>query len=139
MGNSKTGTLGKLSRRVRRNHERAIKARGKREKEMQMVAFKRGFNLGADMFKARILNATAGMEYEPEDNSDLEGLGYEADAKLLDGQPVEIALSDSGSVDSMSESTLGSDPVPFPTEADIFHDENGDPRTGYADGESIPA
>jgi hypothetical protein len=82
---------------------------------MQQVAFRRGFNLGADMFKARILNATAGMEYEPEDNSDLEGLGYEADAKLLDGQPVEIALSDSGSVDAMSESSLGTDPVPYAT------------------------
>jgi hypothetical protein len=92
MGNRKTGTLGKLSRRVRRNHERAIKARGKREKEMQQVAFKRGFNLGADIFKARILNATAGYEYEERAN---------------DGETSEAVLPDSGSVDAMSESTLG--------------------------------
>jgi len=104
MGNRQTGTLGKLSRRVRRNHERAIKARGKREKEMQQVAFKRGFNLGADIFKARILNATAGYEYEPEDNSDLEGCGYEstenvvvdagAPAQIVDGEQCSDPMSD---------------------------------------------
>jgi hypothetical protein len=77
MGNHKSGTLGKLSRRVRRNQERALKARGKREKAMAMEAFKKGFNLGADMFKTKILNSTAGYEYAPEDNSDLEGCGYE--------------------------------------------------------------
>ena len=88
MGNSKTGTLGKLSRRVRRNVERAMKARGKREKAMMHECFKKAFNLGADMFKLRILNATAGYEYEPE--------------------AVSSSVPDSGNVDAMSESTLGS-------------------------------
>lgn len=59
-----------------------------------MVAFQRGFNLGADLFKARILNATAGMEYEPE-------------VIPNDGETSEAVLPNSGSVDSMSESTLG--------------------------------
>jgi len=108
MGNRKTGTLGKLSRRVRRNHERAIKARGKREKEMQRAAFKRGVNLGADLFRARILNATA--EYE-----------YEGQHETSDVTPVEVTVFDSGSVGAMSESSLGTDPVPVATYA------NGEP------------
>lgn len=104
MGNHKSGTLGKLSRRVRRNREHAMRARGKREKAMTMEFFKRGFNLGSDMFKARILNATAGMEYEP-----------------------ETSVPDSGNHDDMSESTLGTvAPEPAASEPDIFHDENGD-------------
>lgn len=68
MGHSKPGTIGKLgrlTRRVKRNIERAQKARGKREKGMVQSAFEKGFQLGADMMKARITNATAGMEYEP--------------------------------------------------------------------------
>src|SRR5688572_15628907 len=88
-GHSQPGTVGKLgrlTRRVKRNHARAMKARGKREKEMVMVAFQRGVNLGSDLFKAKILNATAGYEYEP----------------TPEDQPV------SSSVDPMSESTLAS-------------------------------
>jgi hypothetical protein len=98
MGNKKTGTLGKLSRRVRRNHERATKARGKREKDMQQVAFARGFNLGADIFKARILNATAGYEYEVSENV------------LVDEGP-ELFNDGVVCVDPMAESTLSSDVV----------------------------
>jgi hypothetical protein len=89
MGNTKTGTLGKLSRRVRRNTERAMKARGKREKLMMHEWFKKAFNLGADMAKIHILNATAGYEYE------------------ADQTPVQVA--DVVNVDDSSESTLGSD------------------------------
>lgn len=59
-------TLSKLSRKVKRNHERAIKARGLREKEMQQAAFEKGINLGAASALARVLNAIAGMDYEPE-------------------------------------------------------------------------
>lgn len=92
MGNSKSGTLGKLSRRVRRNHERSMKARGVREKKILHENFKKAFNLGAEMLKIRILNATAGYEYEPE--------------------AIPAAAPYSGNVDSMSESTLGSDVLP---------------------------
>ena len=48
---------------------RAMKARGKREKDMCQMVFARGFQLGADMFKTRILHATAGYIYEEELNA----------------------------------------------------------------------
>jgi hypothetical protein len=89
MGNTKTGTLGKLSRRVRRNTERAMKARGKREKAMQEASFVKGVGLGAELRMVRLLNATAGYEYE------------------ADQTPVQVA--DVVNVDDSSESTLGSD------------------------------
>lgn len=92
MGNTKSGTLGKLSRRVRRNIQHALAARGKREKAQAQHNFKNGFNLGADMAKLRILNATAGYEYEP----------------TVEGSCVEVA-GENNSSDPMSESTLGTD------------------------------
>jgi hypothetical protein len=107
MGNTKTGTLGKLSRRVRRNTERAMKARGKREKAMQQASFVQGFSLGAEMRRIRLLNATAGYEYE-------EAQQHE-EVEVTNGQGREddpLVVSDGGSPagDPMSESTLATDP-----------------------------
>lgn len=96
MGNHKSGTLGKLSRRVRRNTERAMKARGVREKKMLHENFVKAFNLGAEMFKIRILNATAGYDYEA----------------TVEGSSVEVA-GENHSVDPMSECSLGTSPEPL--------------------------
>lgn len=116
MGNKRTGTLSKLSRRVRRNREHALKARGKREKEMQQVAFIRGFNLGVDVFKARILNATAGMEYEPTETLDA-------------GVPTDSVV-----FDSVSESTL-------PSLGSVVSDDSplNDADKAYFDGHEFTA
>lgn len=62
----KTGTLGKLSRRVRRNQERAMKARGKREKAMCEKAFQLGVDMGGRAARYKFLNATANLSYEEE-------------------------------------------------------------------------
>jgi len=113
MGNTKTGTLGKLSRRVRRNTERAMKARGKREKAMQEASFVKGFGLGAELRMVRLLNATAGYDYE-----------------TTETLPVSVGIPISG--DPMSESTLGTDLVP---------DTYGQwpPSPTYSDGTPIPS
>lgn len=126
MGNTKSGTLGKLSRRVRRNIQHALAARGKREKAQAQHNFKNGFNLGADMFKLRILNATAGYEYESTDTT-----------------PVQVDAS--VNVDDSSESTLGTDVLPavegVPVGGEVFPvpDPASDERWNSDTGRFEPA
>jgi len=100
MGNKKGGTLGKLSRRVRRNTERAMKARGKREKAMQEASFVKGFGLGAELRMVRLLNATAGYEYEATENVVVDA---ETPAAVVGGEHCSDPMSDGPLASVVSE------------------------------------
>lgn len=63
----------RVNRVIKGNIERAFKARGLREKQQALVNFTRGFNMGSDVMRLRIQNATAGMEYGYEYTVESEG------------------------------------------------------------------
>ena len=72
----------RLERIINRQYARSMKARGVREKDMLHENFKKAFNLGAEMFKIRILNATAGYEYESETAAPMQCSDPESDGSL---------------------------------------------------------
>lgn len=53
----------RIDRKVKREMARSLKARGIRERKMMNQAYNLGLELGTRMQKAKVENATLGMEY----------------------------------------------------------------------------
>ena len=56
--------MSKIDRVVKRNKERALKARGLREKAMLGRAFEKGIEFGMRLFQAKLESSTKDLTYE---------------------------------------------------------------------------